>query len=240
MGQGRWDEEKKEEEEEKEAVDNYSPGDVPASCSSSSSSPSSRAWRRLSSSSSSECVGFSSGDAEEGYAQCKTVQITVGFPQVQFLGKVVLSCVVQDRVFGPDSADSAGAALGQSCGLARCGARQGFWSRQCREPWSFCRCSSWTRLWSSLGHQDSFSALDDSQLCVIEGSGVVLTPGVRLPGVRSPVVHESVAGLAFLQDRSCVDRHMRQRRVQAQTGVLLLFGDLQFEHGDHGSGASLS
>ena len=42
----------------------------------------------------------------------------------------------------------------------------------------------------------SWGALDDEEFFVIEGSGVALTPGVVLPGVRPRVVHELVACLA--------------------------------------------
>ena len=43
----------------------------------------------------------------------------------------------------------------------------------------------------------SWGALDDEEFFVIEGSRVALTPGVELPGVRPPVVHELVASLAL-------------------------------------------
>ena len=45
----------------------------------------------------------------------------------------------------------------------------------------------------------SWGALDDEEFFVIEGSGVALTPGVELPGVRPPVVHELVASLALFR-----------------------------------------
>ena len=42
----------------------------------------------------------------------------------------------------------------------------------------------------------SWGALDEDEFFVIEGSGGALTPRVELPGIRPPVVHESVASLA--------------------------------------------
>ena len=43
-----------------------------------------------------------------------------------------------------------------------------------------------------------FEALDDIQflLCVVEGRGVALTPGVELPGVRPPGAGVSAQALA--------------------------------------------
>ena len=38
-----------------------------------------------------------------------------------------------------------------------------------------------------LSASRSWGALDDEEFFVIEGSGVALTPGVELPGVRPPV-----------------------------------------------------
>ena len=85
-------------------------------------------------------------------------------------------------------------------------------AKLCRSPWSFCS----TALGQGCGRVPAiravFQPLDDSQLS--RALEVALTPGVQIPGVRPPVLRELVAGVTFLQDRSCVDRHMRQRRVQ--------------------------
>ena len=70
---------------------------------------------------------------------------------------------------------STGAVLAQGCALL-CGATTGFWSRQCRKPWSFCRCSSWTRLrrarralttgfWSRQCRKPSLQFLDKVVAC---------------------------------------------------------------------------
>ena len=78
--------------------------------------------------------------------------------------------------------------------------------------WKCRRCSScgWTRLVAVKGFSAHFAsffalspvvpelrasfcswgALDDEEFFVIEGSGVALTPGVVLPGVKPLVVHE--------------------------------------------------
>ena len=53
------------------------------------------------------------------------------------------------------------------------------------------RFSGVERQFSQLG------GLDDEEFFVIEGWWVALTPGVILPGVRPPVVHELVASLAL-------------------------------------------
>ena len=46
-----------------------------------------------------------------------------------------------------------------------------------------------SRVVPELSASRSWGALDDEEFFVIEGSGVALTPGVGLPGVRPPVVH---------------------------------------------------
>ena len=45
----------------------------------------------------------------------------------------------------------------------------------------------------------SWGAVDGEEFFVIEGSGVALTPGVELPGVRPPVVRELAASLALFR-----------------------------------------
>ena len=112
----------------------YGPGKRITRCtsrrSSSSSSPSSRSWRRLSSST--ECVGYSSSDAEEGTHSANHADLRRA-PQVQFLGKVVLSCVVQRQGFGPDSAENLRCSSWTRLWRARRASTTGVCSRQCRK-----------------------------------------------------------------------------------------------------------
>ena len=112
---GRWDEEKKEEEEEKEAAEkrqldvaarvpavqvrDHGGASVPVHRQSVLAIPVVTQRR--------------SAHSAKNRADLRRV-----FHRCSFLGKVVLSCVVQTT---------------------------GVWSRQCRKQWSFCTCSSWTR-----------------------------------------------------------------------------------------------
>ena len=59
----------------------------------------------------------------------------------------------------------------------------GFFWRILRHFFALLRLSGVERQFSQLG------GFDDEEVFVIEGWGVVLTPGVILPGVRPPVVH---------------------------------------------------
>ena len=63
------------------------------------------------------------------------------------------------------------------------------------------------RVVPELSASCSWGALDDEEFFVIEGSGVSLTPGVELPGVRPLVVHELVASLALSGFSVCGQTH---------------------------------
>ena len=86
---------------------------------------------------------------------------------------------------------------------------------------AFCAFFALLRVVPELSASRSLGALDDEEFFVIEGWGVALTPGVELPGVRPPVVHELVACLALfwifrVWTNTCVNASPKQQQQQPQ------------------------